>query len=74
MSSFSLRGSSWTSGSSVLAPLVPLLACVGDTGLSEYVDDSCSNDDVDPEYREWLREKVGVKGDRDARSEEDEPE
>jgi hypothetical protein len=48
-----------------------LLGWIGDVGLSEYDEDICSRDEVDPEYREWPREKVGVMGEGDARSDED---
>jgi len=47
-------------------------ACVGEAGLSGPLDASISSDEADPEYREWAREKVGVRGEGEGRSDDEE--
>ena len=57
--------------------LLVLLACAGcggEAGLSEPEEEAAMSNEVDdPEYLEWAgRENVGVTGDSDARSDEEE--
>ena len=45
---------------------------LGETGLSEHAADINSSDEEEPEYLEWPRGNVGVAGEGEARSEDDE--
>ena len=66
-------GSSCTSGRGDLALLVVWeIGGAGETGLSPQEEGMSSMDEFEPEYLEWPREKVGVTGEGEAISEEDE--